>query len=46
MFSAHAITIALSKNKAQSDNNKAAPNFELDPAEGFFTKNLLIRCSP
>ena len=46
MFTAHAITIALSKNKAQSDNNKAAPSFELDLAEGFFTKTLLIRRSP
>jgi len=28
IFSAHAITIALSKNKAQSANNKAAPRLE------------------
>ena len=40
IFSAHAITIALSKNKAQRANNKAAPSFELDLGEGFFTKNL------
>ena len=40
IFIAHAITIALSKNKAQSDNNKAAPSFELDLGEGFFIKNF------
>jgi hypothetical protein len=40
MFSAHAITIALSKNKAQRANNKAAPSFELDLGEGFFIKKF------
>jgi hypothetical protein len=40
MFNAHAITIALSKNKAQRDSNKAAPRFELDLGKDFFTKSL------
>ena len=36
MFSAHAITIALSKNNAQRDNNNAAPDFELDLRKTLF----------
>ena len=42
IFNAHAITIALSKNNAQSASNKAAPTLALHFSGGFFTKLFLI----
>src|ERR1700730_6456220 len=41
IFSAHAITIALSKNSAQSANNSAAPASDFDIAEVFFIRLTL-----
>jgi hypothetical protein len=42
MSSAHEMTIALSKNSAQSDNIRAAPETGFEFKEGFFIKSTSL----
>jgi hypothetical protein len=41
MVIAHAITIALSKNKAQSAKSSAAPASDFDVAKGGFMRSIV-----